>query len=215
MRLLQLKPRRTASGVATISVLTKPWPCGGACLYCPNDVRMPKSYIWDEPACQRAEHSFFDPYLQVAVRLHVLAEMGHPTDKVELIVLGGTWDDYPRGYRIWFVEQLFRALNDGDASWGRVRGIRDAYHGAGLADEPGELRARTAATQTRIDAGDLTYNQAIAELYRDDPVGSAYRQDKPAPSAACANSTVSTNALPTASWASWWRRVRTRSRPRA
>ena len=169
VRLLQLKPRRTASGVATISVLTKPWPCGGACLYCPNDVRMPKSYIWDEPACQRAEHSFFDPYLQVAVRLHVLAEMGHPTDKVELIVLGGTWDDYPRGYRIWFVEQLFRALNDGDASWGRVRGIRDAYHGAGLADEPGELRARTAATQTRIDAGDLTYNQAIAELYRDDP----------------------------------------------
>ncbi|MEE1273608.1 MAG: tRNA uridine(34) 5-carboxymethylaminomethyl modification radical SAM/GNAT enzyme Elp3 [Olegusella sp.] len=169
VRLLQLKPRRTASGVATISVLTKPWACGGACLYCPNDVRMPKSYIWDEPACQRAEHSFFDPYLQVAVRLHVLAEMGHPTDKVELIVLGGTWDDYPREYRIWFVEQLFRALNDGEASWGRVQEIRDAYHDAGLADEPAELRACTAATQARIDAGELAYNQAIAELYRNDP----------------------------------------------
>ena len=169
VRVLQVKPRRTASGVATISVLTKPWPCGGTCLYCPNDVRMPKSYIWDEPACQRAEHSFFDPYLQVAVRLHVLSEMGHPTDKVELIILGGTWDDYPRDYRIWFVEQLFRALNDGDASWGRVQEIRDAYHAAGLADEPDLLRDQTAATQARIDAGDLTYNQAVAGLYRDSP----------------------------------------------
>lgn len=167
VRLLQLKPRRTASGVATISVLTKPWACEGTCLYCPNDVRMPKSYLWDEPACQRAEHSFFDPYLQVAVRLHVLQEMGHPTDKVELIVLGGTWDDYPRPYRIWFVERLFQALNDGEASWDRVQEIRDAYHAAGLADEPEALRDQTAAAQARVDAGELTYNQAAAELYRD------------------------------------------------
>lgn len=112
VKLLKAKPRRTASGVATITVLTKPWPCSSDCLYCPNDVRMPKSYLADEPACQRAERNFFDPYLQVASRLRVLKDMGHVTDKVELIVLGGTFSDYPESYRIWFVKELFRALND-------------------------------------------------------------------------------------------------------
>ncbi len=112
LQTLRMKPRRTASGVATITVITKPWTCSGACIYCPNDVRMPKSYLHNEPACQRAERNCFDPYLQVASRLRALASMGHVTDKIELIVLGGTWNDYPQAYRIWFVRELFRALND-------------------------------------------------------------------------------------------------------
>ena len=109
-----MKPRRSASGVATITVITKPWKCGGACIYCPNDLRMPKSYLSDEPACQRAERNYFDPYLQVTSRLRALNQMGHVTDKIELIVLGGTWSDYPRAYQIWFITELFRALNDAD-----------------------------------------------------------------------------------------------------
>ena len=112
VHLLQVKPRRSASGVATITVITKPWKCGGACIYCPNDLRMPKSYLSDEPACQRAERNYFDPYLQVTSRLRALNQMGHVTDKIELIVLGGTWSDYPRAYQIWFITELFRALND-------------------------------------------------------------------------------------------------------
>ncbi len=112
LRLLKMKPRRTASGVATITVITKPWPCSSDCLYCPNDVRMPKSYLSSEPACQRAEHNFFDPYLQVKSRLRALQQMGHVTDKVELIVLGGTWSDYPEAYQRWFVRELFRAVSD-------------------------------------------------------------------------------------------------------
>ncbi len=112
LQTLRMKPRRTASGVATITVITKPWLCSGTCIYCPNDVRMPKSYLHNEPACQRAERNCFDPYLQVSSRLRALASMGHVTDKIELIVLGGTWNDYPEGYRIWFVRELFRALND-------------------------------------------------------------------------------------------------------
>ena len=55
LRAMQMKPRRTASGVATITVITKPWPCANSCVYCPNDPRMPKSYLSDEPACQRAQ----------------------------------------------------------------------------------------------------------------------------------------------------------------
>ena len=115
MKTLQMKPRRTASGVATITVITKPWPCANRCVYCPNDPRMPKSYLSDEPACQRAERNLFHPYLQVASRLNTLSQMGHATDKIELIVLGGTWLDYPKTYHSWFVHELFRALNDDDA----------------------------------------------------------------------------------------------------
>ena len=124
VRALRMKPRRTASGVATITVITKPWPCSSNCLYCPCDVRMPKSYLADEPACQRAERACFDPYLQVSARLQALTQMGHPTDKVELIVLGGTWSDYPRAYQIWFVAELFRALNDGVAADGTALAAR-------------------------------------------------------------------------------------------
>lgn len=116
MRTLQMKPRRTASGVATITVITKPWPCANDCIYCPDDERMPKSYLSDEPACQRAERNLFDPYLQVASRLRTLQQMGHATDKIELIVLGGTWFDYPADYRSQFIAELFRACNDTDAA---------------------------------------------------------------------------------------------------
>lgn len=112
IKVLRMKPRRSASGVATITVITKPWPCSGSCIFCPSDVRMPKSYLADEPACARAEQACFDPYLQVSARLTALSQMGHATDKIELIVLGGTWSDYPVEYQIWFMRELFRALND-------------------------------------------------------------------------------------------------------
>ena len=117
IKVLRMKPRRSASGVATITVITKPWPCSGSCIFCPSDVRMPKSYLADEPACARAEQACFDPYLQVSARLTALSQMGHATDKIELIVLGGTWSDYPAEYQIWFMRELFRALND-DATVG-------------------------------------------------------------------------------------------------
>lgn len=120
IKTLQMKPRRSASGVATITVITKPWPCMNNCVYCPNDPAMPKSYLSDEPACQRAKRNSFHPYLQVARRLRTLSNMGHETGKVELIILGGTWLDYPAKYRTWFVSELFRALDDSDATRERM-----------------------------------------------------------------------------------------------
>ncbi len=168
VRTLQVKPRRTASGVATVTVLTKPWPCSSACLYCPNDVRMPKSYLADEPACQRAERNWFDPYLQVAARLRTLHQMGHVTDKVELIVLGGTWSDYPEAYQIWYMHELFRALNDmADETMveREAEARRQRYHAAGIACERDELAAQVAAVQARVTRGEIAYNQAVRELY--------------------------------------------------
>ena len=165
VRTLQMNPRRTASGVATITVLTKPWKCSSNCLYCPNDLRMPKSYLADEPACQRAERTFFDPYLQVAARLKALTEMGHITDKVELIVLGGTWSDYPESYQIWFIRELFRALNDGSQAIGNLPARKHAYESAGISCDPELLKAFVAEEQRRIDNRETTYNQAFDRLY--------------------------------------------------
>jgi elongator complex protein 3 len=162
---LRLKPRRTASGVATVTVLTRPAPCSGSCVFCPNDVRMPKSYLHREPACRRAEQGFFDPYLQVHARLRALSQMGHPTDKVELIVLGGTWSDYPRAYQVWFVRELFRAVNDwpdGDAEAARLRAL---YRAAGLTDDAEAIAGRVRPTQELVDAGELTYNEAVRRLW--------------------------------------------------
>ena len=165
VRTLQMKPRRTASGVATITVLTKPWKCSSNCLYCPNDLRMPKSYLADEPACQRAERTFFDPYLQVAARLKALTEMGHITDKVELIVLGGTWSDYPESYQIWFIRELFRALNDGSQAIENLPARKHTYESAGISCDPELLKAFVAEEQRRIDNRETTYNQAFDRLY--------------------------------------------------
>lgn len=109
---LKMKPTRTISGVTTVTVLTKPFMCPGKCIFCPNDVRMPKSYIASEPGAQRALANRFSPYLQTWNRLKALENIGHPTEKIELLVLGGTWSSYPTKYKIWFISECFRAMND-------------------------------------------------------------------------------------------------------
>lgn len=163
---LQMKPRRTASGVATITIITKPAKCTSNCLYCPNDVRMPKSYLADEPACQRAERNFFDPYLQVASRLKALEEMGHETDKIELIVLGGTWSDYPQAYQIWFVRELFAALNEErETRMKKAEQRRAAYRHAGVLNGSEELATQVKPLQDRVNAGEMGYNEALETLY--------------------------------------------------
>jgi len=109
--LLQTKPVRSQAGVTVVTVLTKPYPCPGKCVFCPTDVRMPKSYLHDEPGAQRAERYAFDPYEQTNGRLQALTQIGHPTDKIELLILGGTWSSYRRDYQEWFVKRCFDAMN--------------------------------------------------------------------------------------------------------
>ena len=114
---IRMKPVRSQSGVTPVTVLTRPHPCPGRCIFCPSDVRMPKSYLSDEPGAQRAAEHQFDPYRQTWSRLLSFHATGHPTDKIELIVLGGTWSFYPEPFQIWFTKRLFQALND----FGEVR----------------------------------------------------------------------------------------------
>lgn len=165
---LRMKPRRSASGVATITVITKPWPCGGDCLFCPNDIRMPKSYLHNEPACERAEQNWFDPYLQVTSRLTALSQMGHSIDKIELIVLGGTWSDYPQGYQVWFISELFRALNEFEPDVAAPAGAAlrvERYRALGFPRDGEGLERSSASAQRALNAHERTYNQVFAELY--------------------------------------------------
>jgi elongator complex protein 3 len=113
---LRTKPVRSLSGVSVVTVLTKPYPCPGECIFCPDDARMPKSYLPDEPGAMRGLQHNFDPFAQVASRVESLQAVGHPTDKIELLILGGTWNAYRRDYQEWFVRRCFDALNGVEAS---------------------------------------------------------------------------------------------------
>jgi len=77
---------------------------------------MPKSYLPDEPGAMRALHHNFEPYEQVTARLEALHAVGHPTDKIELLILGGTWSAYKRDYREWFLRRCLDALNEADSA---------------------------------------------------------------------------------------------------
>ena len=165
IRSVRMKPRRTASGVATITVITRPHTCSSNCIYCPCDLRMPKSYLANEPACQRAELTFFDPYVQVAARLQALHQMGHSTDKVELIVLGGTWSDYPESYQYWFIKELFRALNEWPNSPSHIQERLNWYSSFGLQNSEDALSSFVAEQQAAVFDDTATYNQAFHKLY--------------------------------------------------
>ena len=111
MQRIRMKPMRTQSGVAPVTVLTAPAGCPGQCIFCPDDWRMPKSYIYDEPGCQRAERDGFDPYAQTLGRIRAFESIGHTANKVELLILGGTWSAYSRGYRDGSCGRCFDAMN--------------------------------------------------------------------------------------------------------
>jgi elongator complex protein 3 len=135
MRRLQMKPVRTSSGVAPVTVLTKPAGCPGRCIFCPDAEGMPKSYLPNEPGARRAAQCDFDPYLQVRTRLDTFEAMGHTADKVELLILGGTWSAYPRTYREWFVQRCLDAMNEAPVAAAARSGDRPPGEEAGEAEE--------------------------------------------------------------------------------
>ena len=118
LRILKKKPVRTISGIAVVAVMAKPYPCPhGRCIYCPGGPNsvfgdVPQSYTGREPATMRALHNVFDPYAQVKNRLEQLKTIGHPIDKVELIIMGGTFPAYPLCYQEWFVRRCLDAMSN-------------------------------------------------------------------------------------------------------
>ncbi|HUT21779.1 MAG TPA: tRNA uridine(34) 5-carboxymethylaminomethyl modification radical SAM/GNAT enzyme Elp3 [Candidatus Bipolaricaulota bacterium] len=111
LALLKKRAIRTLSGVAPVAVLTKSEKCPGECAYCPKEKDMPKSYLSNEPAVMRAIAVKFDPFRQVKVRIKALENNGHETDKIELIVMGGTWSCLKKNYQTRFIRRCFDAAN--------------------------------------------------------------------------------------------------------
>jgi elongator complex protein 3 len=171
---IRKKPTRTQSGVAPITVLTKPFPCPGKCIFCPSDIRMPKSYLSDEPGAQRAERNWFDPYLQTYNRLQALKNIGHSVNKAELIILGGTWSYYPEQYQIWFIKECFRALNDFgknddreaiQAHYAQLEKNLKQKTSAVLSNDPKENKENLDGFKIEGGKIDKTYNQTVSKLY--------------------------------------------------
>lgn len=171
---LKMKPIRTMSGVTPVTVLTKPFPCPGTCIFCPNDIRMPKSYLSNEPGAQRAERNYFDPYLQTYNRLQALKNIGHPVEKVEIIVLGGTWSYYPEEYQIWFIKECFRALNEFGHQDDRIQienryqqmeATYQAMNRHAPTNQPSANKESLATAEIQGDMLTKSYNQVISEKY--------------------------------------------------
>lgn len=165
---LRRKPVRTSSGVTPVTVLTKPFPCPGECIFCPNDIRMPKSYLSDEPGAQRAEQNSFDPYLQTYTRLQSYHNTGHPTDKLEIIILGGTWSFYPESYQIWFIKRIFDAAHDFGAGIDRRQEVEDALLAVS------QLHPERNTITATIDGRSITqrYNTVVQSVYKDEMIRS-------------------------------------------
>jgi len=102
---------RTLSGVTPITVLTKSYSCPGNCLYCPDEPKMPKSYLSNEPAAMRAVLNKFNATKQVKMRIQALEANGHRVDKIELLILGGCFNHYTKAYQKKFIKECFNVCN--------------------------------------------------------------------------------------------------------
>ena len=114
LKVLRRKATRTISGVTVIAVMTKPYPCPQPepCAYCPGGPAqgVPQSYTGFEPAAMRGQQNQYDPYKQVQSRMEQLTAIGHKVDKVELIIMGGTFPATPPEYQTWFIQRCLDAI---------------------------------------------------------------------------------------------------------
>jgi elongator complex protein 3 len=173
---IRMKPVRTLSGVTTVTVLTGACACPGECIFCPSEAHMPKSYLHDEPGAARAFQNNFDPYLQVQSRLDAYAAVGHPTDKIELLILGGTWSVYPADYQEQFIRRCYDSLNgimSENLEQAQVRNETAAHRNVGLVIEtrpdwvtPAELLSLRRLGVTKVQLGAQSLDDHILELNR-------------------------------------------------
>ncbi len=170
LELLQLKPVRTLSGVAVIAAMTSPAPCPhGLCIPCPggpgSKFQSPQSYMGAEPAARRAFENGFDPYKQVNSRLGQLVQIGHPVEKAELIVMGGTYTSRTLCYQEWFVKRAIEAMNDFyGAEWREGMGEYISLENVQSANESARIRNVGITIETRPDWTEMEHIDTILGL---------------------------------------------------
>lgn len=170
------KLARTISGVTPVAAMTRPMKCPGQCLYCPTFANTPRSYTPESPAVFRARQFDYDPSQQVARRLRMLEEMGHPTDKVELIIMGGTFLAQPLDYQYEFIKGCYDALNEqGSATLEEAKRLNEAANrrctGLCIETRPDWCRQEEVERMlefgtTRVELGVQTLNDDIYRLVR-------------------------------------------------
>jgi len=170
---IRMKPIRSLSGVSTVTVLTKPYTCPGSCIFCPDDSQLPKSYLREEPGAARAFQNEFDPFRQVQSRLNSYHAIGHPIDKIELLILGGSWTAYPIEYRTHFVKRCFDAMNGKEAaSLEEAQQLNEkaVCRNVGLVIEtrpdyinPQEIASMRKLGVTKVQMGAQSFDDAILE----------------------------------------------------
>lgn len=175
-KLLQIKSVRSQSGVTPMAVMTKPFYCPGQCIYCPLDLNLPKSYLHDEPAAQRAIKANFNPYKQVKNRIKQLVEIGHDVSKIEFIVIGGTFSVYPENYKQMFFKRIFDACNEkGSASLAEAQKLNEsALHrvvGMSIETRPDfvdekEVKLLRALGVTKIQLGVQAFDARLLKLIK-------------------------------------------------
>jgi len=170
------KLARTISGVTPVAAMTRPMKCPGQCLYCPTFADTPRSYTPESPAVFRARQCDYDPQRQVTMRLRVLEEMGHPTDKVELIIMGGTFLAQPLDYQYEFIKGCYDALNEqGSATLAEAKRCNETarHRSTGLCIETRpdwcrqeEVERMLEFGTTRVELGVQTLSDDVYRLVR-------------------------------------------------
>ncbi len=182
--LLTAKQVRSISGVTTVAVMPKPWACPhGKCTYCPGgpELGVPRAYTGKEPAVMRALEAKYDPYHQVQNRLTQLEAMGHVVDKVELILVGGTFPFLPRDYQENFVKRCLDALNRVEAQslqeaktlaeTARVRNVGITIETRPDWSRRGHVDHMLSMGVTRVEIGVQTlYDDVYERIHRDHTV---------------------------------------------
>jgi len=177
-KVIRKRAVRSLSGIANITVITKAYPCPGKCIFCPTEPAMPKSYLSNEPAIMRAILNDFDAFRQTLNRVESLHKTGHETDKIDVIVSGGTFSFYPKRYQADFTRGIFNALNHPLPKARSLKEAQDVNEKAanrciGLSFETRpdhitipELRRLRKLGCTKIEIGVQSLNDAVLELNR-------------------------------------------------
>jgi len=160
MPLLRRKATRTISGVSVVAVMTRPHPCPQPepCAYCPGgpDHGVPQSYTGFEPAAMRGLQNSFDPYLQVRSRVEQLTAIGHRVDKIELIIMGGTFPSTPLEYQTWFIQRCLDAITQRESATleeAKANAEKSRVHNVGITVETRPDWAKEPHVDTMLSLG--------------------------------------------------------------
>ena len=156
-KLIRKRAVRSLSGIASVTVMTKHYACPGKCIFCPSEANMPKSYLSNEPAVMRAILNDFDAYKQTVCRLEGLKKQGHPIDKIELIISGGTFNYYPKRYQSDFVRNIFNGLNSNFDS--RSGGVDK--RGRGSRQDVGEIAGKSRSLKEAQQVNETALHRCV------------------------------------------------------